>query len=139
MAAKRPVQQLLSGLGVPSRILICDNEEPMRALERASLAHEDYESDEARDGDEALEQARKLGPDLMVLVVQMPGRTGFEVLQELRADPELARTPVLMLTARAQASDREAAVEVGANRYLPKPFSPVELAAVVEELLSRPE
>jgi CheY-like chemotaxis protein len=123
---------------VPSRILICDNEEPMRALVRASLALEDYEIVEARDGDEALERARTLRPDLIVLDVQMPGRTGFEVLQELRADPELARTPVLMLTARAQASDREAAAAVGADRYLPKPFSPVELAAVVEELLARP-
>ncbi len=92
---------------------------------------------EARDGDESLELARAARPDLIIIDMMMPGRSGLEVVAELRRDPELAATPVVMLTARAQASDREAAAEAGADRYLPKPFSPSELAGVVEELLAR--
>jgi CheY-like chemotaxis protein len=64
--------------------------------------------------------------------------TGLEVLAELRADPELADIPVVMLTARAQLTDREAALEAGADRFLPKPFSPLELAGLVAELLPAP-
>ena len=66
----------------------------------------------------------------------MPGRSGLEVLRELRADPETAATPVIMLTARARESDRNEAASAGADRYLAKPFSPLELISVVEELLA---
>jgi CheY-like chemotaxis protein len=66
--------------------------------------------------------------------MMMPGRSGLEVLTELRADPELTSTPVVMLTARARESDRAAAMAAGADRYLAKPFSPLELIGVVEEL-----
>jgi CheY-like chemotaxis protein len=65
----------------------------------------------------------------------MPGRNGLEVLRELRADPATAATPVIMLTARARESDRDEASSAGADRYLAKPFSPLELISVVEELL----
>jgi DNA-binding response OmpR family regulator len=69
-----------------------------------------------------------------VLDMMMPGRSGLDVLSELRADPTLAGTPVLMLTARTQAADREAIVAAGADRFLAKPFSPAELEALVAEL-----
>jgi CheY-like chemotaxis protein len=72
-----------------------------------------------------------------VLDMMMPGRSGLDVLQELRKDPELENTPVVMLTARARQSDRDAAVAAGADRYLSKPFSPLELISVVEDLLDR--
>jgi two-component system, OmpR family, phosphate regulon response regulator PhoB len=120
---------------MPPRILVCDNEEALRDLVRASLSGNAYEIAEARDGDEALEIARRVRPDLIVLDVMMPGRTGLDVLAELRAEPELARTKVVMLTARAQAADRVAADGAGADRFLTKPFSPIALARVVEELL----
>jgi CheY-like chemotaxis protein len=123
---------------VPSTILICDDEEPMRALVRAALELGDYEIYEARTGDESMELARERKPDLVVLDMMMPGRSGLDVLRELRQDPDLREIRVLMLTARAQATDRSAAVAYGANRYLSKPFSPLELAGVVEELLARP-
>lgn len=119
-----------------ARILICDNEVALRALVRATLEIDGYELHEARDGDESLELARELEPDLIVLDMMMPGRTGLEVLAELRADRRFDRTRVVMLTARAQATDRDAAVNAGADRFLPKPFSPLELASVVEELLA---
>jgi DNA-binding response OmpR family regulator len=117
-------------------ILICDNEEPLRALVRASLDGDGHELLEARDGDEALALAREARPDLIVLDMMMPGRTGIDVLRDLRADPSFADTSVIMLTARAQVADRAAAAEAGADRFLAKPFSPLELGALVDELLS---
>lgn len=117
------------------RVLICDNEEPLRALVRAALAPRGYELLEARDGDESLVLAREAKPDLIVLDMMMPGRTGLDVLRELRADPDLSATPVVMLTARAQLTDEQAAADAGADRFLPKPFSPLELDALIASLL----
>ena len=119
------------------RILVCDNEDVLRDLVRASLGGNGYDLVEARDGDEALPLARDTKPDLVLLDMMMPGRSGLEVLAELRADPELAETRVVMLTARTQAADREAAAEAGADRFLTKLFSPLQLAALVEDMLSK--
>src|SRR6266571_2658885 len=92
-----------------STVLVCDNEEILRDLVRASLDGNGYRFVEARDGDEAVEAARRSRPDVILLDMMMPGRTGIEVLEELRRDPELRAIPVIMLTARAQVADREAA------------------------------
>jgi CheY-like chemotaxis protein len=121
---------------MPSRILVCDNEAVLRALVRDALAIGDYDIVEARDGDESVEAAKACEPDLIVLDMMMPGRTGLEVLEELRGEPRFAETPVIMLTARAQAADRQAAADAGASHFLPKPFSPLQLASLVEELLN---
>jgi two-component system phosphate regulon response regulator PhoB len=118
-----------------STILVCDNEEVLRGLVCASLDGNGYTLVEARDGDEAIETARHVHPDLILLDMMMPGQTGLEVLVELRRDPELRGIPVVMLTARAQMTDREAARLAGADRFLAKPFSPLELASVVKEML----
>lgn len=120
---------------MPTTVLLCDDEEVLRQLVRATLGNGEYTIVEAADGDESLELARETQPDLIVLDMMMPGRSGLEVLRELRADPETAATPVIMLTARARESDRNEAASAGADRYLAKPFSPLELIAVVEELL----
>jgi two-component system phosphate regulon response regulator PhoB len=119
-----------------STVLLCDDEEVLRQLVRATLDNGDYSIVEAADGEESLELARRLQPDLIVLDMMMPGRSGLEVLRELRADPETAATPVIMLTARARESDRNEAASAGADRYLAKPFSPLELISVVEELVA---
>jgi CheY-like chemotaxis protein len=118
-----------------STILVCDNEEVLRGLVRASLDGNGYTLVEARDGNEAVEQARLVQPDLILLDMMMPGQSGLEVLAEVRRDPKLRGIPVLMLTARAQVTDREAAELAGADRFLAKPFSPLELDSVVKELL----
>jgi DNA-binding response OmpR family regulator len=118
-------------------ILICDDSETIRGLVQAALDGAGYAFVEARDGDESVELARSLKPDLVLLDMMMPRRSGLEVLRELRGDPELAGTPVIMLTARAQAHDRDAAADVGADHYLPKPFSIAELASLVERFLER--
>ncbi len=116
-------------------ILVADDEAVLRALIRATLSSAGYDVLEAVDGDEALELARSARPDLIVLDLMMPKRSGLDVLLELRADPELAITPVVMLTTRARAADREAGAEAGADRFLTKPFSPRELSETVAELL----
>lgn len=118
------------------RILLCDDEEVLRSLIRATFDDGRYSIAEAEDGDQSLELARSVRPDLVVLDMMMPGRSGLEVLHELRADPALAQTPVVMLTARARPADRDAATAAGADRYLAKPFSPLELITVVEDLLN---
>jgi CheY-like chemotaxis protein len=123
------------GHSVRRKVLICDNEETLRVLVRAALDGGDYDVHEARDGDESVRFAQELEPDLIVLDMMMPGRTGLEVLTELRRDARFAETSVIMLTARAQAADREAAEDAGVDRFLSKPFSPLELEAVVAELL----
>jgi DNA-binding response OmpR family regulator len=117
-------------------ILLCDNEEPLRALVRATFVGENYEFVEARDGEEALDLARTMHPDLILLDMMMPGHSGLEVLVELRNEPAFARTPVIMLTARTQAADRDAAAAAGADRFLAKPFRPGELMALVDEVLA---
>lgn len=118
-------------------VLICDNEEPLRALVLGSLKGRGYAFAEARDGDEALELARRLRPDLILLDMIMPGRDGLTVLAALRADHELARTAVIMLSASTGRAERDAAAEAGVDRFITKPFSPFELVAVVEDLLER--
>jgi CheY-like chemotaxis protein len=116
-------------------ILVCDDEDVLRALVRASLDNGAYRIVEAANGDEALELAQSERPDLIVIDMMMPGRTGVEVVAALREDETQADTLVIMLTARAQVADREAAQGAGADLYLTKPFSPIALAAAVEELL----
>jgi CheY-like chemotaxis protein len=116
-------------------ILVCDDEDVLRALVRATLDLGEYRIVEARDGEESLELARRERPDLIVIDMMMPGKTGLEVVAELRRDADLANTPVIVLTARAQATDRDAAERAGVDRYLAKPFSPSALADTVQELI----
>jgi CheY-like chemotaxis protein len=120
---------------VAATVLVCDDQPVLRELVRAALGEGDYEIVEAHDGDESLEVARRVRPDLIVLDMVMPGRSGIDVLAEIRRDPRIAKTPVVMCTASTRSLDRDAASEFGADRYLPKPFSPLELVAIVEELL----
>jgi CheY-like chemotaxis protein len=117
------------------KVLVCDDEEVLRSLIRATLEG-DFEIVEVTSGDTTLERARAERPDLIVLDMMMPGTSGLDVLNELRSDPELGSIPVLMLTARTQRSDRDAALNAGADRFLAKPFSPIELVGVVTELLA---
>jgi CheY-like chemotaxis protein len=116
-------------------VLICDDEDVLRTLVRDTLADRPYTVIEARNGDEAVAAVRSARPELVLLDMMMPGRSGLDVLREIRADPELAETPVLMLTARTQVDDYEQASAAGATQFLAKPFSPFQLAVIVDELL----
>ncbi|WP_298676059.1 response regulator [uncultured Lentibacter sp.] len=86
-------------------------------------------------GDTALAVLETRAPDLIVLDVMLPGRSGLEILSDIRAHTALAQTPVMMLTARGQTKDRERALELGANRYMTKPFSNAEVLVAVRELV----
>jgi CheY-like chemotaxis protein len=123
--------------GIPATLLLCDDEASLRMLVRATLESDEYTIVEASDGEESLDLARTLRPDIVVLDMMMPGRSGLDVLRELRSDSELASVPVVILSARARPADRESALEAGADRYLAKPFSPLELISIVEELLTQ--
>lgn len=114
-------------------ILICEDEAALRELVRAILGPE-YAFAEAREGDEALALIRDLRPDLVVLDLMLPGKSGLEVLSELRSDQSAATTPVVVVTAWTHAE--EAVLAAGADRFISKPFEPDELQATVEELLA---
>lgn len=117
------------------RLLVCDDEKVLRDLVRATFEGQGYAVDEARDGSEAMARARSTRPDLIVIDMMMPGESGLETLRELRSDPNLGSTPVIMLTARTQVADRTAAADAGANYYVSKPFSPLRLAELADKLL----
>jgi CheY-like chemotaxis protein len=117
-------------------VLVCDDEPILRSLVRATLDRESYTVVVARNGHEALALARSEQPDLILLDVVMPGRSGHNVLDALRHDPATATTPIIILTAWAQAAGGEEMLRAGADAFLTKPFSPHALSSLVEELLS---
>jgi DNA-binding response OmpR family regulator len=117
-------------------ILCADDDEDILSLVALRLERAGYDVARARDGDEAVAMARERRPALAVLDVMMPRRTGYEVLAELRADPELADMKVILLSARVQESDVERGLNAGADAYLAKPFKAPELVAEVQRLLA---
>ena len=119
----------------PSRVLIAEDDESLRALMRLSIDVGEIEIDEATDGDEALALARANPPDVVLLDWMMPGPDGLEVCRALRADPLTAGAYIVIVTARALTADREQALAAGADRYVPKPFSPAELLETVRSRL----
>jgi two-component system, OmpR family, phosphate regulon response regulator PhoB len=116
-------------------ILIVDDEPAILDLVRFTLEDAEVRVVEASDGVEALALARRLRPDLILLDVHMPRLDGLEACRQIRRDPALAGTPVVMLTAAGQDADRARGREAGADEYLTKPFSPLALLALVEALV----
>ena len=117
-------------------VLIADDEPSMLVTLEFLMQREGYHVLLARDGDEALAQLRAHRPDFVLLDVMMPGKTGFEVCQALRADEALAHTRVLLLTAKGRDTDVAQGLGVGADGYLTKPFSTRELADRVRGMLA---
>jgi CheY-like chemotaxis protein len=116
-------------------VVIADDEPSMRLLVHATIESDDYTVVEAGDGTQAWAMIQQHRPSLVLLDVQMPGKSGLEVLQLVKADPNLAATKVILLTAKAQESDIETGLIAGADFYLTKPFSPLDLLTRVEEAL----
>ncbi len=116
------------------KILIADDEQPLRMLVRATLGENDYQVLEATDGNQALALAQAEHPDVLLLDVSMPGLSGFEVCEKLKSNPETNHIKVVMLTAWAQQSNREQGLAAGADHYLIKPFSPLDLLHLVTKL-----
>lgn len=123
------------GLVVLRTVVIADDEPSMRLLVHATIESDDYMVVEAVDGTQAWALIQEHKPSLVLLDVQMPGLSGLEVLQKIKAEPSLAATRVILLTAKAQESDIEAGLIAGADFYLTKPFSPLDLLTRVEEAL----
>lgn len=120
----------------PHRVLVVDDEPRMIHFIRLNLEHDGYEVIEATSGTEALEQLRDRLPDLILLDVMMPDMDGFETLQLLR---EISTVPVIMLTAKGEEEDRVRGLELGADDYITKPFSPREMVSRVRAVIRRTE
>ena len=118
------------------RVLIVEDQADIRKLIRMTLEFEDYEIHEAADGSFGLSMARDKRPDFVLLDVMMPGELdGLQVCQHLKSDPALRHVKVVLLTARGQSRDREAGQRAGADQYLVKPFSPLQLIETIERPL----
>ena len=118
------------------RILIADDKATSRELLRTVLERQGYAIIEAADGEEALQKARAESPDLILLDLQMPRRTGYEVLLELRSDPRHAALPIIAITASAMQGDRERALAAGFTGYLTKPVALAQLRSQIHSLLT---
>ncbi|MFC7460110.1 response regulator transcription factor [Hydrogenophaga defluvii] len=117
------------------KILIADDEPNIVISLEYLLKREGYQVLVARDGQEALEAIAREHPDLVLLDVMMPHKTGFEVCQAVRTTPGIEATPILMLTARGRETDVAKGLALGANAYMTKPFSTRELVVKVAEML----
>jgi len=120
-----------------TRVLLVEDDLNLTELLRYNLEREGFEVLAAVDGEEGLALAQEERPDLVVLDWMVPNLSGIEICRRLRRDPELARIPVLMLTARAEETDRIRGLETGADDYITKPFSPRELIARIRAVLRR--
>ncbi len=119
------------------RILVVDDDQEIVRLLRAYLERDGYQVLTAYDGEKALYTIRHDHPGLVVLDLMLPDRDGWEVTRVVRGDPALAGTPIIMLTARIEDQDKIAGLELGADDYVTKPFSPRELVARVRAVLRR--
>ena len=122
-----------------ARVLIVDDEAPIRLLCRVNLEAENMEVFEAGDGPTGLEAARRESPDVILLDVMMPGLDGWRVAEELLEDPATSSIPIVFLTARAELRDRARGLDLGGLDYVTKPFNPVDLAPLIRDLIARVE
>jgi DNA-binding response OmpR family regulator len=120
-----------------TRVLVIDDEAPIRLLCRVNLEAEGMEVLEAPDGPKGLEQARAAEPDVILLDVMMPGLDGWQVAEQLLEDDRTSSIPIVFLTARAEFRDRARGLDLGGIDYVTKPFNPLELAPLVEDMLKR--
>ncbi len=120
------------------RVLVIDDEPDVLLLCRVNLEIAGHEVLEAPNGELGLELALSTEPDVIVLDVMLPAKDGLEVLGELLSDRRTQRTPVILLTAKAQAEDRLAGWRAGCSEYVTKPFSPAALAQIVDRVAEMP-
>jgi len=122
---------------MPARIMIVEDEEPLTMLLRYNLEAEGYEVLTAARGDDADTQLKETTPDLVVLDWMLPGLSGIELCRRLRTRPETRHLPIIMLTARGEESEKVRGLATGADDYIVKPFSILELLARVRAILRR--
>jgi DNA-binding response OmpR family regulator len=120
-----------------TKVLVIDDEAPIRLLCRVNLEAEGMDVIEAADGPSGVEKAREEEPDVILLDVMMPGLDGWRVAEQLLEDDRTTRIPIIFLTARAEFRDRARGLDIGGVDYVTKPFNPLELAPLVQSLLDR--
>jgi two-component system alkaline phosphatase synthesis response regulator PhoP len=123
--------------GARPRVLIVEDEADIRELMRYNLEREGFAVEEAADGPQALEKVARHVPDLMVLDLMLPGMPGLQICRQMRAGAATARLPILIVTAKGTEVDKVLGLEMGADDYVVKPFSPRELVARIKALLRR--
>lgn len=121
---------------MPGKVLAVDDDPVIQRLLQVNLEMEGFEVELASDGADALRKMRASTPDLVLLDVMMPEIDGWGVCAEMKEDPELADVPVIFLSARAQDADVERGTDLGADAYITKPFDPIDLVDLVEELIA---
>ncbi len=117
------------------RVLVIEDEPNIIEAISFILSRDGWTVHTHADGETAMAKMRGHPPDMVILDVMLPGRSGFDILRDLRADPALGATPVMMLTAKGQARDRELAEQLGATRFMTKPFSNAEVIETVRSLV----
>jgi len=117
-------------------VLLIEDEPHIAEAIRFILSRDGWRVSTHANGHDAVAQVHAARPDVLILDVMLPGASGFEVLSQLRATPETAHLPVLMLTAKGQGRDREAAERAGADMFITKPFSNAEILASVRSLVA---
>lgn len=118
------------------KILIVDDENSLRMLVNATLEGENYTIFQAKNGHEAIMINALEKPDLVILDLMMPGLSGMEALEIMGKSDGSKKIPIIILTAKGQAGDKEKALKMGASHFLKKPFSPLELLTLVERILN---
>lgn len=121
------------------RVLLIEDDKDIVELVRYNLDKEGFQCASASDGATGLAQVRKAPPDLLILDLMLPKVAGLEICKEVRKDASLNRLPILILTAKGEEADRVVGLELGADDYVTKPFSPRELVARIKALLRRSE
>src|SRR6202795_1988723 len=122
-----------------TKVLVIDDEAPIRLLCRVNLEAEGMDVIEAPDGPSGVDKARAERPDVILLDVMMPGLDGWRVAEQLFGDNRTMAIPIIFLTARAEFRDRARGLDIGGIDYVTKPFNPLELAPLVRDLLERIE
>ena len=120
-----------------TKVLVIDDEAPIRLLCRVNLEAEGMEVLEAADGPTGLDMAKNESPDVVLLDVMMPVLDGWRVAERLLLDPSTSGIPIIFLTARAEFRDRARGLDIGGLDYVTKPFNPLELATLVEGVIAR--
>jgi len=120
-----------------AKILIAEDERDIRDLVAFTLRFAGHEVFAASNGEEAVEMAPKVNPDLILMDVRMPRMTGYEACKAMKADPDLKDIPVVFLSAKGQESERQLGLEAGADDYLLKPFAPDQLTLHIKTILAK--
>lgn len=137
MAAPRKTTAAAAAVKSEDKILVADDETDVLNMVTTNLKHAGFTVIKVQDGPSALAKAREIAPVLIVLDLMLPGMSGLEVCKALKGDPATTHIPIIMLTAKAEEIDRVLGLELGADDYITKPFSPRELVLRVKSVVRR--